>query len=252
LASVATAAAKPEQREKKFLCKLPNHALWRERIGKTVGKLIRQIPIREALSVDRSLVTTKHLRPPRELEALFDNLPLVGRERREEYDAFFSAIAMAEIPSDAIDWILLKDLVDLAWEIRRERRIKAEIVKLNQTEVICDLLKSTFDKADRLGSAVNRIFVARPEAQLWASDAETRISIEAKLKEKGHDPDSVLAQAYLRGARDIDAIDKRIALYELRRNRILKEIGLRGERKAQKLAKASSDIIDGEFSEAAE
>jgi hypothetical protein len=202
--------------------------------------------------VNRSLVTTKNIDPPKELEALFENLPLVGRERREEYDAFFSAIARAEPPSDAIDWLLLKDLVDLSWEIRRERRINVEIIKLNQTEVISDLLKSTFDQADRLGSAVNRIFVARPEAQLWASDAETRKTIELKLKEKGHCPDSVLAQAYLRGARDIDAIDKRIALYELRRNRILKEIGLRGKRKAQKLAKASSDIIEGEFTEAAE
>jgi hypothetical protein len=202
--------------------------------------------------VNRSLATTKNIDPPKELEALFENLPLVGRERREEYDAFFSAIARAEPPSDAIDWLLLKDFVDLSWEIRRERRIKVEIVKLNQTEVISDLLKSTFDQADRLGSAVNRIFVARPEAQLWASDAETRKTIELKLKEKGRDPDSVLAEAHQRGARDIDAIDKRIALYELRRNRILKEIGLRGERKAQKLAKASSDIIEGEFSEATE
>jgi hypothetical protein len=32
----------------------------------------------------------------------------------------------------------------------------------------------------------------------------------------------------------------------------LKEIGLRSERKAQKLNKASLDIIEGEFTEAAE
>jgi hypothetical protein len=201
--------------------------------------------------VNRSLVTTKHIRPPKELEAIFDDLPLVGSERREDYNAFFSAIARAEVPSDAIDWILLKDLVDLALEIRRERRIKVEIIKLNQTEVICDLLKSTFDEADRLGSALNRIFNARTEAQLWASDAETRKRIDLKLKEKGHEPASVLAQAYLRGARDIDAIDKRIASYELRRNTVLKVIGRRSERKAQKL-KAASDFVEGEFTEAAE
>ena len=202
--------------------------------------------------MNRTLVTTKHIRPPKELEALFENLPLVGRERREEYDAFFSAIARAEKPSDAIDWILLKDFVDLNWEIRRERWIKVEIIKLNQTEVISDLLKSTFDEADRLGSAINRIFSARNEAQLWASDAEARKRIDLKLKEKGHDPDAVLAKAYLRGARDIDAIDKRIASYELRRNAVLEQIGRRSERRAQKLNKAASDVIEGEFSEAAE
>src|SRR5258707_15172707 len=115
--------------------------------------------------MSHSLVATKDIRPPKELEAIFDDLPLVGRERHEDYHAFFSAIARAEMPSDAIDWMLLRDLVDLAWEIRRERRIKVEIIKLNQTEIICDLLKSTFDRADRLGSAVNRIFVAGTEAQ---------------------------------------------------------------------------------------
>ena len=200
--------------------------------------------------MNRTLVTTKNVTPPKELEALFEDRPLLGRERREEYDAFFSAIAMAEPPSDAVDWLMLKDFVDLSWEIRRERRIKVEIVKLNQTEVICDLLKSTFSKADRLRSDLNRIFGARTEAQLWASDAETRKTIDAGLKEKGHDPDSVLARAYVRGAGEIDAIDKRIARYELRRNEILKQIALRNERKAQRLAKASSDIIDGEFTEA--
>jgi len=202
--------------------------------------------------MNRSLTTTKHIRPPKELEALFDNVPLVGNERREDYDAFFSAIAGAEPPSDAIDWILLKDFVDLAWEIRRERRVKVEIIKINQIEVICDLLKSTFDKDNKLQSGLNRIFFARPKAQLWASDAQSRKKIDLQLKEKGHDPDSVLARAYLRGARDIDAIDKRIALAELRRSAILKEIGRRSERRAQKLAKASADIIEGEFTEAAE
>jgi hypothetical protein len=156
-------------------------------------------------------------------------------------------------PLNSATWtnvsISATDAADIA---RKPVRLKVEIIKLNQTEVICDLLKSTFDKADRLGSAVNRIFAAGTEAQLWASDAESRKGVDLKLKEKGHDPDSVLARAYRRGARDIDAIDKRIALYELRRSAILKEIGLRSERKARKLDQASSEVIEGEFSEAAE
>ena len=222
-------------------------ACGRLQIGKRVGAEFGILSLQEELPLNRSLVTTN---PPKELEVLFENVPLLGSERREEYDAFFSAIASAEPPSNAVDWMLLKDLVDLGWEIRRERWIKVEIVKLNQTEVICDLLKSTFNKAHRLRSDLNRIFGARTEAQLWASDAETRMSIDARLKEKGHNQDSVLARAYLRGAGEIDAIDKRIARYELRRNEILKQIALRNERKAQRLAKASSDIIDGEFTEA--
>jgi len=63
---------------------------------------------------------------------------------------------------------------------------------------------------------------------------------------------AVLAQAYRRGASHIDAIDKRIASYEARRIGIVREIERRNERFARDLDTASSSVIDGEFSEAAE
>jgi hypothetical protein len=202
--------------------------------------------------VNSSLVPACRVKPPKELQAFFDDPPLVGSERRADYDAFLSVIATAEPPVDAIDWILLHDLVDRAWEIRRERRMKAEIIKFYQKEVIAELLKATFDKTDRLGSAENRIFLAPTEADLWASDPDARAKIDGKLEERGHDPASVLAQAYRRGAPDIDVIDRRIASYELRRAAVLREIGLRSEKRAQKTEKAVLDVIEGEFSEAAE
>src|SRR5260370_24031678 len=84
--------------------------------------------------MSRSLVTAKLIKPPKELEQFLDDPPLVGTERREDYENFFSVIAMAVKPVDAIDWLLLIDVAYLSWEIRRERRIKAEIIKLRQKE----------------------------------------------------------------------------------------------------------------------
>jgi hypothetical protein len=81
-----------------------------------------------------------YMLPPKELETFFDNPPLVGAEQRSDYDVLFSAVAMAEMPSDAIDSILLNDYVGREWEIRRERQIKAEIIKFHQREIITDLL----------------------------------------------------------------------------------------------------------------
>jgi hypothetical protein len=59
-------------------------------------------------------------------------------------------------------------------------------------------------------------------------------------------------EAYRRGASHIDAVDKRIASYEARRVEIVREIERCNERFARDLDTASSSIIDGEFSEAAE
>ena len=63
---------------------------------------------------------------------------------------------------------------------------------------------------------------------------------------------SMLARGYILGDYDIDVIDKRTASYEYRRNTALREMYLRSDRMAQLLEKASSDVIDGEFTEAAE
>ena len=62
----------------------------------------------------------------------------------------------------------------------------------------------------------------------------------------------MLARAYINGASQIDAVDRRIASYEARRMTVLREIERRNEKFARQLEKASSDIIDAEFSEAAE
>ena len=84
--------------------------------------------------MSRALVPATLIKPPKELEQFLDDPPLVGTERREDYENFFSVIAMAVKPVDAIAWLLVDDVAYLSWEIRRERRIKAEIIKLRQKE----------------------------------------------------------------------------------------------------------------------
>ena len=187
--------------------------------------------------MSRSLVTAKLIKPPKELEQFFDDPPLVGTERREDYENFFSMIAMAAKPVDAIDWLLVDDVAYLSWEIRRERRIKAEIIKLRQKEA---------QFPSKL--AITRADFAR--AQIVAKDPSAFKKKDLKPEAKAED--SMLAEGYILGDYDIDVIDKRIASYEYRRNTALREMYLRSEKMARLLEKASSDAIDGEFTEAAE
>ena len=189
--------------------------------------------------MSRSLVTAKLIKPPKELEQFFDDPPLVGTERREDYENFFSMIAMAVKPVDAIDWLLVVDVAYLSWEIRRERRIKAEIIKSRQKE-------AQFPSE----LAITRADFARQ--QILAQDPSAFKKKDLKPKATEDDSMSLLAKGYIRGDYDIDVIDKRIASYEYRRNTALREMYLRSEKMAQLLEKASLDVIDGEFTEAAE
>jgi hypothetical protein len=189
---------------------------------------------------------------PDNLAEFLDDPPLVGDETAESYNIFFEAIVADVKPAGPIDWLYTKDVVDLSWQIRRERVILASVVKLFQTEVVRDLLKESADSSDPVETAFYRILYASDDAQRWASDRTARKEIDSRLSAKGHPPSAVLAEAYRRGASHVDTIDKRISSYETRRIGIVREIERRNERFARDLEAASSSIIDGEFSEAAE
>jgi hypothetical protein len=194
------------------------------------------------MQMNKSLVPTENIEPPKGLKYFFDDPPLVGNERREDYENLFLIIAKVLKPADEIEWILARDIANYNWEIKRERRIKAEIIRLKQQEVTSPGL--LMSRADFLR-----------EEELAKTKAENpsmfRKKEELKPQAKGEDQASGLPKAYMLGSRDIDIIDTRISSYEHRRNANLREYTELSEAMARR-REASRDIIDGEFTEAAE
>jgi hypothetical protein len=68
------------------------------------------------------------------LARIFGSPPLVGDEDPQLYKEFFSLIAAEHDPEDISDWLLVKDLADVHWERLRERRLKAEVIKIYQEQ----------------------------------------------------------------------------------------------------------------------
>jgi hypothetical protein len=190
-------------------------------------------------------------KPTNELSQVLGKPALVGREKVDDYDRLFELIASAIKPSDLIGWLATKSYTDLSWDILRERTIKAEIIKFYHKEVVAKLIKSLAPPG-QLGTAIYRIFQADDDITLWETDPVGRAEIDAALAAKGHSAIAILAQAYMRGAAQIDAIDKRIALYERRRSIVLTEAGIWNDQCRQRLVHATVGVIDGEFTEASE
>jgi hypothetical protein len=199
----------------------------------------------------RTLIKRTQIKLPKELAQFFANPPLLAGESVDEYTSLIESVAASANPTNPMLWFCVKDIVELTFDMRRERKAKTFVIELMQQEVVFELLKTTCDKPD-MESDVYRIFGAADDAQRWASDPETRAKINATLTARGYSPDAILAKAYVKGASQIDAIDRRIASYESRRIAIFREIERINEALARQLEKHSSDIIEGEFSEAAE
>jgi hypothetical protein len=201
--------------------------------------------------VGRSLARVLPLNPPGELLPMLEDIPLVGDEKAENYYNIFSAIVVAAQPADAIDWLHVKSVADLTWEIRREQAIKAGIVTFMQKEIVLDLLKTSRDGPNDLDSHLYRIFDAANEANQWTINPAARKNINVSLAARGYPPSETLARAYIKGQAQIDAVDRRIASSEARRIITLREIERRNEKRSRDVEKAS-EFIDAEFSEAAE
>jgi predicted ATP-binding protein involved in virulence len=184
--------------------------------------------------------------PPQELAPIFSEPPLVGEEKREDYDRFFANVVAALKPADAIAWIYSKDFVDLSWEILRERKIKASIVKHYETMSVASALKEV--NANNNG-VMAHLMNYEPDARQWATNQRARQQYNKQLSRNGFESTEILAQAYIEGGPNIDLIDRRIASYELRRIALLKTIEQYNDAFARRLKTVVSEVTEGEFTE---
>jgi hypothetical protein len=190
----------------------------------------------------RSLVPAKPLEPSKELERFFGDPPLIGTERLEEYKAFCSVIEKAAKPADDIARLLVRDLVNIWWEIRRDRLIKVETIKQKQREYVA---KTMFP--NRADLERERLLLARDEDD---EPSMFRKKGSEPLEKKQEDPISSLAQAYLHDdGNAIEGCDWRLSRLEFRRSALQREVERRNQIVARDADKAASSIVDAEFTE---
>ena len=190
----------------------------------------------------KSLVPAKRLKPSKDLERFFGNPPLIGSERLEDYLAFCSVIERAAKPADDIAVLLVRDLVDIWWEIRRERLIKIEIIKQEQREYVAETMLPNRADLER-----QRLRLARDEDD---EPSMFRKKGSEPIEKNQEDPISLLAKTYLHGGNEIEGCDRRISALEFRRSALLREVERRNQIVARDADKAASDLVDAEFTEA--
>lgn len=187
------------------------------------------------------------------LNGILGGPPLIPGERQDHYDRLLEHISQSVEQRDDLDSLFVRDFTYITWQIAREQRIERAILALAQKEVVIEFLKSTYDSSDVVAKAKYHIFCAEDDGDRWANDPEAGKEIDARLAASGISSDVVLAKAYAKVASQLEYINKRIADYERRRSAILKDIERRDEALARKLGAATSkDVIDAEFSDAAD
>ena len=140
--------------------------------------------------------------------------PLLPGEKEADYATIAARIVSASGPRDAIEEFLIRDVVDLTWEILRLRRAKVGILKSSMGDGVRKILLS-----------VNHAFDVHTLSEGWATgDDRARIKLDAILTRAGLTIDEVTARTLESKLDSFERLDRMLASAEARRNNALREI----------------------------
>jgi hypothetical protein len=165
-------------------------------------------------------------------------LPLLMGEQQTDYAGVAQRIVQASRPRDAVEEFLLRDVIDLTWEILRLRRLKAGTIKASMS----DGVRKVLDSVGRGYSDVNRL------SGNWAGgDKRARQEVDAILAKADLTMEEVTAKTFESKIDVFERIDRMSASAEARRNNALREIDRHRETVGVAARKAIDEVEDVEF-----
>jgi hypothetical protein len=168
--------------------------------------------------------------------------PVLPGENQSQYAQMARRIVKEAKPQDSIEELLIRDVIDLAWEVLRMRRLKVGLLRGSMgigVRVMLDELYGTteFGENQRLG-------------QQWAAgDESARTAVSEALNTAGLTIDAVTAKTAEEKIDTLERLDRMLASAEARRNNALREIDRHREALGGAARGAIDEIEDAEFRE---
>jgi hypothetical protein len=176
-----------------------------------------------------------------------DMLPVLGEpsllenEDRAEYEALMASLSHTVVPQDTIEWIWIKDITDIVWEMRRLKIVRNKIVERLTPENLDSLVRSVWTEGDEWLDAEE--LAVRVRAHWNSGDDSRRAIVRRFLSRRGLSIGDVHAQIYHQNLKIFSQTDGLIAELANRRDRLLKEI----EGRRNTLAMWLREATDAEF-----
>lgn len=142
--------------------------------------------------------------------------PLLPGESKADFAALAAHVVAAAEPKDAIDEILVRDVIDLTWEIQRLRRAKGALVTVAMGDGVQQVLYAIGHGDHFQREALGEGWVAgRKNAQHTVQKALSDASLSV---------DHVTAKTLEIKLDSIERLDRMLSSAEARRNNALREI----------------------------
>jgi predicted phage tail protein len=165
------------------------------------------------------------------------------------YEELLGRVGAAVQPIDIIDWILVKDVVALTWQIHRSRRQRESIMRNAQRQGMERVLSMIFPRRSRI-EMITEKSEAGEIASDWFKGRKKAIKrVDQLLAQAGLSIADVSAQSLSAEAEQLDRLDSQNERHERRRDSILQQIERRRAGWSKLVKRESEDVVDAEFRE---
>jgi hypothetical protein len=193
--------------------------------------------------------------------SIFGPAPILDGEDSEAYNDLLARVSGDVNPTGMIEEIWVRDVVDLAWEIFRWRRLKAALFSQAVSYALLKRLAPLMRrKSAKNLETVTDISILAPSfyrpipssthklAKKWANRDPAAVDRVNKLMASANiTMDAVMADALIEKLGNIERIDHLIAIAEGRRNSILREVDRHRAALAENLRVTVDDVEEAEF-----
>lgn len=188
-------------------------------------------------SSEQNGAETSKSRPP--LRELFGRPTFLPDEAAANYDALYEEIRRAAGPSDGLEEIWVRDVVDEVWQLMRWKRLRIGFVH----ERLSILLREELQEAGVGEAERNRLLRGWSQGDAYALGA-----IRDHLSKVGYNLDMLEELAFAQCGRTLRCLDQMITSAESRRDKALRAIGRHRESLGQRLRAATKTIDDADLS----
>jgi hypothetical protein len=183
---------------------------------------------------------------PSSVHAILDDPPLMRGEDEAAYQRLVGQLGVESGAASAIDWLLVKDVADLTWQIARLRRwVKAYTASKERAGLARGVLPLLVDRVDRAYET------ARALADDLYKDAGGSEYREIMARHGVPAQRVGAAYAFFDNLKSVAAAERVLMQLEDRRDRVIARIDARRAAFAAALRAAASRVVEGEVAASA-
>jgi hypothetical protein len=173
--------------------------------------------------------------PHQQIAAFAGPPPLIAGERAAGYDDLLARVTETLQPSDVLEHIWIRDIVDLTWEVFRLRRLKVGLMSAAAWEGMAKVMEPWVDHPEATSNSRAR------------GDYDTVAMVDAALVGGRLTMDHVAARTFSARIGDFERIARMAMAAEAGRNAALHELDLHRASFALRLRRTLQAVEDVEF-----